>query len=64
MASAGRKKKAAKAKAVQPESHTRTGAHASRSIQKRKGVQLRRRLATEKKKSTAAYNRIMMAGGF
>ena len=57
MASAGRKKKAAKAKAVQPESPSRTGAQASR------GIQRRRVRATEKKKSNAAYNRIMMEGG-
>ena len=64
VASAGRKKKAAKAKAVQPESPTRTGAEARSGIQNRKGIQLRRRLATDQKKSNAAYNRIMMEGGF
>ena len=64
MASAGRKKKAAKAKAVQPESPTRTGAEARSGIQKRKGIQLRRLLATDQKKANAAYNRIMLEGGF
>ena len=64
MASAGRKKKAAKAKTVQPESPTRTGAQARSGIQKRKGIQNRRRLATDQKKANAAYNRIMLEGGF
>ena len=64
VASAGRKKKAAKAKTVQPESPTRTGAQARSGIQKRKGIQNRRRLATDQKKANAAYNRIMLEGGF
>jgi hypothetical protein len=64
VASAGRKKKAAKAKAVQPESPSRTGAEGRRAMQKRKCIQLRRRLATENKRSSAGYNRIIMEGGF
>jgi hypothetical protein len=58
VASAGRKKKAAKAKAVQPESPSRTGAEARRVIQRR------RVRATDKKKGNAAYNRIIMEGGY
>jgi hypothetical protein len=64
VASAGRKKKVAKAKAVQSESPTRTGAEARSGTKKRKGIQKRRLVATDQKKANAAYNRIMLEGGF
>jgi hypothetical protein len=34
------------------------------AIQKRKGMQKRRLVATDQKKANAAYNRIMLEGGF